>query len=150
MLARSTRRCSAICAHPHRFRDTLAVDLLASGASPYDVAKMLGGLGACGMETRCCSRFLTEFSPISIKMAKEQGISLTPTEYDLLRALIQHPGRVLTHRQLLQKVWGNAYETETHLLRVNVSNLRAKLEADASRPQLILTEPGVGYRLKSL
>ena len=47
---------------------------------PRDVAKMLGGMGACGMETRCCSRFLTEFSPISIKMAKEQGISLTPTE----------------------------------------------------------------------
>jgi len=47
---------------------------------PRDVAKMLGGMGACGMETRCCSKFLTEFSPISIKMAKEQGISLTPTE----------------------------------------------------------------------
>jgi cell fate regulator YaaT (PSP1 superfamily) len=47
---------------------------------PRDVAKMLGGMGACGMEMRCCSRFLTEFSPISIKMAKEQGISLTPTE----------------------------------------------------------------------
>jgi cell fate regulator YaaT (PSP1 superfamily) len=47
---------------------------------PRDMAKMLGGMGACGMEKRCCSRFLTEFSPISIKMAKEQGISLTPTE----------------------------------------------------------------------
>ena len=47
---------------------------------PRDVAKLLGGMGACGLETRCCSKFLTEFSPISIKMAKEQGISLTPTE----------------------------------------------------------------------
>ena len=47
---------------------------------PRDVAKMIGGMGACGLETRCCSKFLTEFSPISIKMAKEQGISLTPTE----------------------------------------------------------------------
>ena len=47
---------------------------------PRDVAKMLGGMGACGMDNRCCSMFLTEFSPISIKMAKEQGISLTPTE----------------------------------------------------------------------
>jgi cell fate regulator YaaT (PSP1 superfamily) len=47
---------------------------------PRDVAKLLGGMGACGLETRCCSKFLTEFSPISIKMAKEQGISLTPQE----------------------------------------------------------------------
>ncbi len=79
-----------------------------------------------------------------------QPITLTPTEYDILRILVQHAGKVLTHRQLLRAVWGNAYETETHLLRVNVSNLRHKLEADASRPVYILTEPGVGYRLKSL
>ncbi len=63
---------------------------------------------------------------------------------------MQHAGKVLTHRQLLRTVWGAAYENETHLLRVNVSNLRSKIEADASRPQVILTEPGVGYRLKSL
>jgi two-component system KDP operon response regulator KdpE len=75
-------------------------------------------------------------------------VSLTPTEYDLLRALIQHPGKVLTHRQLLQKVWGNAYETEAHLLRVNMSNLRRKIEPDPTRPRFIITEPGVGYRLR--
>ena len=79
---------------------------------------------------------------------KDQEISLTPTEYDLLRVLIQHPGRVLTHRQLLQKVWGNAYETEAHLLRVNMSNLRRKIEPDPTRPHYIITEPGVGYRLR--
>jgi two-component system KDP operon response regulator KdpE len=77
-------------------------------------------------------------------------VTLTPTEYDILRTLIQYAGKVLTHRQLLRTVWGASYENETHLLRVNVSNLRAKIEADASRPQVILTEPGVGYRLKSL
>jgi two-component system, OmpR family, KDP operon response regulator KdpE len=81
-------------------------------------------------------------------MVKEQEISLTPTEYDLLRVLVQHPGRVLTHRQLLQKVWGNAYETEAHLLRVNMSNLRRKIEPDPTRPRFIITEPGVGYRLR--
>lgn len=75
-------------------------------------------------------------------------VTLTPTEYDLLRTLIQHAGKVLTHRQLLRTVWGAAYESETHLLRVNVSNLRSKIEPDPSRPHYILTEPGVGYRLR--
>jgi two-component system KDP operon response regulator KdpE len=77
-----------------------------------------------------------------------QEVSLTPTEYELLRALAQHGGRVLTHHQLLRQVWGASYEPETHLLRVNISNLRRKLEPDPSRPQYLLTEPGVGYRLK--
>ena len=77
-----------------------------------------------------------------------QDIGLTPTEYDLLRALAQHGGRVLTHHQLLRQVWGASYEPETHLLRVNISNLRRKLEPDPARPQYLLTEPGVGYRLK--
>jgi two-component system KDP operon response regulator KdpE len=79
---------------------------------------------------------------------RDQEISLTPTEYDLLRVLIQHPGKVLTHRQLLRKVWGDAYETEAHLLRVNMSNLRRKIEPDPTRPRFIITEPGVGYRLR--
>jgi len=75
-------------------------------------------------------------------------ISLTPTEYDLLRVLAQYAGKVITHRQLLRLVWGDAYESETHLLRVNMSNLRRKVEADPARPRYILTEPGVGYRLR--
>ncbi len=78
----------------------------------------------------------------------DQQIDLTPTEYDILRVLIQHAGKVLTHRQLLRAVWGNAYESETHMLRVNVSNLRRKIEPDPAKPQHIITEPGVGYRLK--
>lgn len=77
-----------------------------------------------------------------------EPVTLTPTEYDILRTLVQNAGKVLTHRQLLRAVWGTAYETETHILRVNVSNLRRKIETDASRPRIILTEPGVGYRLK--
>ena len=77
-----------------------------------------------------------------------QEIDLTPNEYDILCALIQHAGKVLTHRQLLRAVWGNAYEGETHILRVNVSNLRRKIERDPAKPQHIITEPGVGYRLR--
>jgi len=63
--------------------------------------------------------------------------------------LVQHAGKVLTHRQLLRQVWGAGYELETHLLQVNVSNLRRKIEPDPSRPSYIITEVGVGYRLRS-
>jgi two-component system KDP operon response regulator KdpE len=77
------------------------------------------------------------------------AIVLTPTEYDLLRILVQYAGKVLTHRQLLRLVWGTGYEQETHLLQVNVSNLRRKIEPDPSRPSYIITEVGVGYRLRA-
>jgi two-component system KDP operon response regulator KdpE len=77
-----------------------------------------------------------------------EELQLTPTEYDLLRVMIQYAGRVLTHQQLLKEVRGAGFQAETHLLRVHMSNLRRKIEADPSDPQYILTEPGVGYRLK--
>jgi two-component system KDP operon response regulator KdpE len=79
-----------------------------------------------------------------------QMASLTPTEYDILRVLIQHAGKVLTHQQLIHLVWGNNYEADAHLLRVNISNLRRKIEADPSRPRFVMTESGVGYRLKTV
>ena len=81
-----------------------------------------------------------------------QAVSLTPTEYEILRLLVQHAGKVLTHQQLIHSIWGSEAandEEDSHLLRVNVSNLRHKLEADPSRPHYIVTEPGVGYRLKT-
>jgi len=78
----------------------------------------------------------------------EQPVTLTPTEYDLLKTFIKHAGKVLTHRQLLRTVWGNTYESDTHILQVNISNLRRKIEPDLARPTHIVTEPGVGYRLK--
>lgn len=77
-----------------------------------------------------------------------QVVTLTPNEYDLLRTLAKHAGKVLTHHQLLRAVWGTGYESETHILQVNISNLRRKIEADPARPAYIVTEPGVGYRLK--
>lgn len=78
-----------------------------------------------------------------------QEIQLTPTEYDLLKLLITHAGKVLTHQQILRQVWGVGYTHELHLLRVNISNLRRKIEPDPTRPRYILTEPGVGYRLRT-
>jgi two-component system KDP operon response regulator KdpE len=77
-----------------------------------------------------------------------QPVFLTPTEYDLLRTFVKHAGKVLTHDQLLRAVWGTAYESETHMLQVNISNLRRKIEPDPVRPGYLITEPGVGYRLK--
>jgi two-component system, OmpR family, KDP operon response regulator KdpE len=74
-------------------------------------------------------------------------IHLTPTEFDLLRVLAQERGRLVTHRQLLRRVWGPEYSQETHYLRVHFANIRAKLEPDPSRPRYVITEPGVGYRL---
>jgi two-component system KDP operon response regulator KdpE len=76
-------------------------------------------------------------------------VQLTPTEYDLLRVMVMHAGKVLTHRQLLREVWGVDYEQEMHILRVNISNLRRKIEPDPTRPRYIVTEPGVGYRLQA-
>jgi two-component system KDP operon response regulator KdpE len=90
---------------------------------------------------------LTVDFPRRVVMVKDSEIQLTPTEYDLLKVLVTHAGKVITHRQLLRQVWGEGYD-DMHILRVNISNLRGKLEPDTSRPTYIHTEPGVGYRLK--
>jgi two-component system KDP operon response regulator KdpE len=76
-----------------------------------------------------------------------EPVHLTPNEYDLLRLLVTHAGKVLTHRQLVSQVWGAEQPHDPHLLRVHISNLRRKIERDPARPRHILTEPGVGYRL---
>jgi two-component system KDP operon response regulator KdpE len=73
-------------------------------------------------------------------------VKLTATEYSLLRLLVQNAGRVLTHRQILREVWGPNYVEQTHYLRVYIAHLREKLESEPSKPTLISTEPGVGYR----
>lgn len=76
----------------------------------------------------------------------EQEVKLTPTEYELLKLLAGHSGKVLTHGQILRAVWGPGYEKETHYLRVYIGQLRHKIENDPSRPEHIITEPAVGYR----
>jgi len=77
-----------------------------------------------------------------------QEVHLTPTEYKLLATLVRHAGKVLTHRQLLKEVWGTTYANQSHYVRVYLAQLRQKIEADPARPRLLLTEPGVGYRLR--
>lgn len=76
-------------------------------------------------------------------------VHLTPIEFDLLRVLARHRGKLVTHRQLLREIWGPGFETETHYLRVHVAHIRAKIEPEPSRPRYLLTEPGIGYRLRS-
>ena len=78
-----------------------------------------------------------------------EQLHLTPIEFDLLSKLAEHPGRLVTHRQLLQEVWGPGYEDETHYLRVHFAHVRAKIEPDPSNPRFVITEPGIGYRLQA-
>jgi two-component system KDP operon response regulator KdpE len=84
----------------------------------------------------------------SVTMAGE-AISLTPTEYDLLRLLAENEGKLLTHPAILRAIWGPAYHEESNYLHVYVSHLRRKIEPDPARPRYVLNQPGVGYRLVS-
>jgi two-component system, OmpR family, KDP operon response regulator KdpE len=79
---------------------------------------------------------------------KGRSIDLTPTEFDILSILVQNAGKVITQHRLIHKVWGVSYENESRLLRVNISNLRRKIEPNPNQPIYILTELGIGYRLK--
>lgn len=94
-----------------------------------------------------------EFDDLVIDLAHRrvtvggQEVKLTPTEYDLMKNLAIHAGKVLTHKHLLKVCWGPSYENDTHYLRVFIGQLRRKIEANPSRPRHIITEPGVGYRL---
>ena len=82
---------------------------------------------------------------------KAKPVRLTPTEYDLLKVLVLNAGKIVTHGQILKEIWNKNedYEEALHLLRVTISNLRNKIEANPDRPDYILTEPGIGYRLSS-
>lgn len=94
-------------------------------------------------------------SNLRVDLAKRQvfvddrEVHLTPIEYRLLALLIRHAGKVITHRQLLKEVWGPGQVNEVQYLRVYMTQLRHKLEADPARPQFLLNEPGIGYRLRS-
>ncbi len=88
---------------------------------------------------------------LAARVVKRKGeeVKLTATEYNLLRLFVQHAGKVLTHHQILKEVWGPNYTEQTHYLRVYLAHLREKLEANPAEPELLITEPGVGYRLVS-
>jgi len=95
------------------------------------------------------------FGPLEVDLAREQvqldgsPLRLTPIEYKLLTTMATNAGKLLTHRYLLQRVWGPSYGTESHYLRVFMRQLRQKLGDDPNRPRYIVTEPGLGYRWKA-
>jgi two-component system KDP operon response regulator KdpE len=92
--------------------------------------------------------FVIDLASKRVALGGGEPVRLTPTEWQLLEVLARHRGRLVTSRQLLQQVWGPAYESETHYLRVYMAQLRRKLEPDPARPRHLLTEPGMGYRLQ--
>lgn len=121
---------------------------------PFGVDELLARLRAVirrkAPETATAS--VLKFGEITCDLAKRlvtiggTPVHFTPTEYDLLEALVTNPGKLLTHTWLLQRVWGGSYGDESHYLRVYVRQLRQKLGDDATAPRFIVTEPGVGYR----
>jgi two-component system KDP operon response regulator KdpE len=141
-----------------RDREDEKVTALDSGADDY-VTKPFG-IGELLARMRVALRKSIQQSPEPVYrvdgldlehrrvVAQGKEVQLTPTEYDLLRLLVTHAGKVLTHNQILRQIWGPAYVEQPHLLRVNISNLRRKIEPEPNRPRYILTELGVGYRLK--
>lgn len=145
-----------------RDREDQKIEALDAGANdyitkPFSTGEMLARLRVLERYTLQVSK-PTVFSSgdlqvdLATRTVRVRGttIRLTPTEYSLLHLFIQHAGKVLTHSQLLREIWGSQEEQKTGPLRVYVGYLREKIEVDATKPRLLLTEPGIGYRLALL
>ena len=121
-------------------------------SAPELLARMRSALRRASVDT-APSEPVIRADEVEIDLARRlvtragREVHLTPTEYDLLRVLARQAGRVITHGHLLRSVMGRGYEDATGTLRVHMASLRKKLEADPARPRLIVTEPGIGYRL---
>jgi len=121
---------------------------------PFDMDELLARMRATLRRAQPADAAapVQRFGDLEIDLARklvrrgEERVRLTPTEYGLLEVMVANPGKLLTHRWLLQEVWGAGYGEETHYLHVYVRQLRQKLGDDTSIPRLIITEPGVGYR----
>jgi two-component system KDP operon response regulator KdpE len=125
---------------------------------PFGVQELLARMRVALRHARLATseetRMALEFGGLRIDLVRRavtidgSEVHLTPIEYKLLTLLAQHAGKVLTHRQILKEVWGPSYATQTHYVRVHMAELRKKIEADPAQPRLIVTEQGVGYRLR--
>jgi two-component system KDP operon response regulator KdpE len=120
---------------------------------PFAMGELLARLRAALRRAGPPGDPVLEVGPIRIDLDKQsvtvdgRPVHLTPHEYRILKLLALNPGKLLTHRTILQEVWGPAYGAESNYLHVYVSQLRRKLEPDPARPQYLVTEPGAGYRL---
>jgi len=122
---------------------------------PFGVGELLARLRTAMRHTLPAEQEPTfQTGELKVDLARRQvwvanhEVKLTPTEYAILKYLVAHAGKVVTHQQLLREVWGPAYVDEPHYVRVYVGQLRHKIEADPAQPRYILTETGVGYRLR--
>ena len=121
---------------------------------PFAMGELLARLRAALRRAGPPGDPVLEVGPIQIDLDKQsvtvdgRPVHLTPHEYRILRLLALNPGKLLTHRTILNEVWGPAYGAESNYLHVYVSQLRRKLEPDPSRPRYLVTEPGAGYRLR--
>jgi two-component system, OmpR family, KDP operon response regulator KdpE len=135
-----------------------ALDLGANDyvVKPFAIGELLARIRACLRAVPTEQERVLQFSigGITIDPSRHavtkagEVLHLTPKEFDLLLLLAQHPGRVLTHRHILEKVWGPAHREDVAYLRVFIGQLRQKIEDLPSEPKLILTEPGIGYRTR--
>jgi two-component system, OmpR family, KDP operon response regulator KdpE len=120
---------------------------------PFSTGELLARMRVClrrvSTDTEspvlCCGDLQIDISKHQVKLS-DREIKLTPTEYEIVKVMVQNAGRVLTHKQLLKAVWGNAYNEDTHYIRVYIGQIRRKLEKDPTQPRYIITETGIGYR----
>jgi two-component system, OmpR family, KDP operon response regulator KdpE len=121
---------------------------------PFGTAELLARLRVAQRHAQPISdNAVFHSGPLEVDLAgrtvtvRGREVKMTPTEYSLLRLLVRNAGKVVTHRQILKEVWGPTYGDQTHYLRVYIAHLREKIETSPGRPELLITEPGVGYRL---
>lgn len=120
---------------------------------PFSTGELLARMRVClrrvNTDTEspvlCCGDLQIDISKHQVKLS-DREIKLTPTEYEIVKVMVQNAGRVLTHKQLLKAVWGNTYNEDTHYIRVYIGQIRRKLEKDPTQPRYIITETGIGYR----
>lgn len=163
-----TRTLRGFCQTPiivisARGREDDKVDALDAGADdyltkPFGVRELLARMRVAlrhqSEPAGAPEPLVLEIDDLTIDLVKRMvtvrnaEVHLTPIEYKLLVLLARNAGRVLTHRQILKDVWGNAHGTESHHVRVHLAELRKKIESNPAQPRLIITEPGVGYRMK--
>jgi two-component system KDP operon response regulator KdpE len=120
---------------------------------PFGIEELLARLRAALRRVDTPTEPVIEFGDVIVDLERRlvtrggEPVALTPREFDLLRLFVRNEGKLLTHPTILREVWGPAYDDESHYLHVYVSQLRRKLEVDPTRPRLLLTAPGAGYRL---
>jgi len=145
-----------------RGREADKVEALDSGADdyltkPFGVNELLARMRVAlrhAQQARGSTETVVEIGKLRVDLGRREvtldgkELHLTPIEYRLLTLLASHAGKVLTHRQILNEVWGPGHTDQTHYLRVYMAQLRRKIELDPARPRLLATEPGVGYRLR--